>query len=99
MEDLRRLVRNVLKKAGIGGVRERGLREAWLDLAGECSRETRVVGLHRGVVTIEVSSSARLMELAGFERERLLAGLQRKFKEVKEIRFRMGAFPDGDARS
>lgn len=65
----------------------------WRDVVGEeLSRETRVVDLRAGELTIEVSSSALLNEMSTYGRQDILEALRgmEEFRGVKKLRFRLG---------
>ena len=71
----------------------RELTQAWIEVAGtEIANQTRVRGLRRGVLTIEVESSPLCHQLASFRRDDLLLALQARVRraDVMEIRFRAG---------
>ncbi len=74
------------------------LEEAWREVAGpQIAQATRMASFRRGVMEIEVVSPPLLHELAGFHKRRLLRDLQASLKgvTVKDLRFRLGAGPDG----
>jgi hypothetical protein len=66
-----------LDGAGLGGAglagtaRESRVLIAWTRAAGATAKRARAVRFHRGVLTVEVSSSALLQELAAFSGEAL----------------------------
>jgi len=66
------------------------LERAWLQAAGEgVALQTRVVGLRRQQLLVEVASAPLRAELQGFHKEELLRKLQESYsrKFVSEIRF------------
>lgn len=70
-------------------------RSAWMQAAGsELAGHTRVASFRTGVLMVEVDSAARCQALAAFERDRLLARVLEcaEGAEVRELRFRHGAF-------
>ncbi len=72
----------------------RALAQAWDEAAGpEVASQTRVRGLRRGVVTIEVDSGPLCHRLASFQREELLLALKERVRETEilDLRFRAGA--------
>jgi predicted nucleic acid-binding Zn ribbon protein len=71
------------------------LRDLWSEVAGEqIAAQTRVLGLKNGVLSVGVSTSPLLSELAAFHSEQLLAGLQAKRgKAIRELRFRRDPRP------
>jgi predicted nucleic acid-binding Zn ribbon protein len=56
--------------------------------------QTRVLGLRRGVLEIEVNSAVLLQELAHFHKRRLLEAVRQKLPghTIKELRFRAGSW-------
>jgi len=69
------------------------LEQAWAETAGEeIAKQTRVAGLRRGVLEIEVGSSVLLQELAHFHKRRLLEGLRARLPgtPLNDLRFRAG---------
>jgi len=68
------------------------LRNAWEKAVGSAvAKKTRVVGINRGALQIEVSGSALLSELASFRRSELLRTLREQQPElkIKELKFRL----------
>lgn len=95
--DLSNLLGAVLGKKGLRKEHTRmtRVRDAWLVAIGDdLSQHTRVKSLRKGVLAIEVDSSALCHQLAGFRREELLGALQTKLTgiELTDLRFRVGAF-------
>lgn len=75
-----------------GGKKLRKLREAWGEAVGrERAGYTQVKLLRRGLLHIEVESSALLQELMAMGRERIVARMQEKLgKEmVRDIRLKL----------
>jgi hypothetical protein len=68
------------------------LEQAWAEAAGEAATQTRVAGLKRGVLEIEVGNGVLLQELAHFHKRRLLEQLKKLLTGVplKDLRFRAG---------
>jgi predicted nucleic acid-binding Zn ribbon protein len=66
------------------------LRALWNEIAGEpIASSTRVMGLRNGVLTIGVTSSPLLSELAAFHHERLLQAVQaRHGQRIKDLKFK-----------
>ena len=65
---------------------------AWQQVAGErVVSHTRVGGLRRGVLEVEVDSASLLHELVSFEKQRLVTELRERLRDlfVKDIRFRL----------
>jgi len=70
------------------------LERAWAAVAGEAvARETRVRGVARGVLQVDVATAALLGELAGFYRAALAQRLAQRFPElnVRDVKFRLDA--------
>lgn len=73
----------------------KSLREKWKKAAGEdISNHTEVRMVKRGILFIEVDSATWLHQIATFEKEELLASMQKEFKRgyISEIRFKAGVF-------
>lgn len=68
----------------------RRLEEAWNECVGERYRNvTRVLGLKRGILEVEVLGSAYLHELAAFRKKTLIAKMRERLAEpIRDIRFR-----------
>lgn len=68
------------------------LADCWKEVAGEkVSSRTTVLGVHRGVLQVGVSSAAMMGELASFHRLRLIEELQTRYPDLKlkGIKFRL----------
>jgi predicted nucleic acid-binding Zn ribbon protein len=71
------------------------LERAWAEAVGAVhASSTRVAGLRRGVLDVEVSNGVLLQELAHFHKRRLLAALRSRLPEVTltDLRFRVGTW-------
>lgn len=71
------------------------LEAAWQAAIEPAWREaTRVAGLRRGVLEVEVRTAALLQELSQFHRRRLLAALRQSLPglTIADLRFRAGAW-------
>ncbi len=71
------------------------LEEAWNEAAGaETAKHTRVGGLRRGVLEVEVDNSVLLQELAHYHKRRLLEQLRGRLPELTlaDLRFRVGVW-------
>ena len=69
------------------------LEQAWSEAAGEeIAKQTRVAGLRRGVLEVEVGSAVLMQELAHFHKRRLLEGLRARLPgtTLNDLRFRAG---------
>jgi predicted nucleic acid-binding Zn ribbon protein len=81
---------------GWGRVSERAkLAAAWAVAAGETTAvATRVLGLRRGVLEVEVRSGVLLQELAQFQKRTLLKSLRQSMPHitVTDLKFRSGSW-------
>jgi hypothetical protein len=71
------------------------LERAWSAIVPpEYAADTRVLGLKRGILEVEVNSAALLQELAHFHKRRLLEALRDQLpgQPLKELRFRAGSW-------
>ena len=71
------------------------LESAWADAAGaELGKATRLLGLKRGVLEVEVKGAVLMSELAQYHKRGLLAKLRKALPGVTltDIKFRAGAW-------
>jgi predicted nucleic acid-binding Zn ribbon protein len=71
------------------------LEAAWAEAVGpELLPETRVNGLRRGVLEVEVRGGVLLQELAQFHKRKLLTALRQKLSgtTITDLKFRAGAW-------
>lgn len=71
------------------------LESAWADAAGEVLlKDTRVLGMKRGVLEIDVRNAVLMSELAQYHKRGLLAKLRKAMPGVTltDIKFRAGAW-------
>ena len=71
------------------------MENAWAEVAGaEWSKATRLLGLKRGVLEVEVKSAVLMSELAQYHKRGLLAKLRKVLPGVTltDIKFRAGAW-------
>jgi predicted nucleic acid-binding Zn ribbon protein len=71
------------------------LERAWAEAAGpEYAPHTRVAGLRRGVLEVEVDNAVVLQELAHYHKRRLLEQLRQRLPgtPVNDVRFRAGVW-------
>jgi predicted nucleic acid-binding Zn ribbon protein len=71
------------------------LRDVWRQtVGGEICSHTRVVGVRKNVLIVEVDSAPWLSELAGFYKQSILGEVQRKLpaERIRDIQFRTGSF-------
>ena len=71
------------------------LERAWAEAVGaEFATHTRVAGIRRGVLEVEVDSAVLLQELAHFHKRRLLQELRTRLPDTKlnDLRLRNGAW-------
>ncbi len=69
------------------------LERAWCDAVGaDYETNTRVLGLKRGILEIEVASAVLVQELSHYHKRRLLEALRAKLpgELIRELRFRVG---------
>ncbi len=89
------VVREFLEVSGLSRRAELApVETAWRKVAGpEVSARTRLMGITRYVVTIEVGSPALLAELSGFRRRDLVARMAAELPNqlVKDIKFVQGS--------
>lgn len=94
------LLREVLSRLMVarGWGRRQGrmhLENAWAEAVNpEHAKCTRLLGLRRGILEVEVANSAALQELAHFYKRSLLKKLQQKLPSmpIKDLRFRAGSW-------
>ena len=93
---LREAVEGYMRSSGLARLcRHPKLYLAWRDVVGEDLVEhTRVVALAKGVLEVEVDSSALLHHLAGFQKGQLLRSFREKKPGlfVRDIQFKIGSF-------
>ena len=68
------------------------LERAWADAVGaDYSEVSRVLGIKRGVLEIEVSSAVIVQELMHYHKRRLLEAMRQKLpgQTIKDLRFRI----------
>ena len=68
------------------------LADAWATVAGDATAgKTRVQGVKRGVLHVDVSNSALLSELVAFHRVDLLEQLQSEYPDlrIRDLKFRL----------
>ena len=71
------------------------LEAAWADAAGaELLKNTRLLGMKRGVLEVEVKNAVQMAELAQYHKRGLLAKLRKALPGVTltDIKFRAGAW-------
>jgi predicted nucleic acid-binding Zn ribbon protein len=70
------------------------LEDAWAAAVGPEAPQTRVLGLKRGVLEVEVRNAVLMQELAQFRKRSLLSALRAKLtgRTVTDIKFRAGAW-------
>jgi hypothetical protein len=73
------------------------LERAWSAVVPpEYADHTRVLGLRRGILEVDVNGAALLQELAHFHKRRLLEALRDQLpgQPLKELRFRAGSWEE-----
>ena len=71
------------------------LEDAWAAAAGpESATSTRVAGLKRGVLEVEVRGSVLMQELSQFRKRKLLTAIREKLPgmTVTDLKFRSGSW-------
>jgi len=71
------------------------LEQAWAEAAGgDLAKHTRVAGLRRGILEVEVDNAVLLQELAHYHKRRLLEQLRGRLQEITitDLRFRAGVW-------
>lgn len=70
------------------------LEQAWEDVAGDFRDKTRVAGLRRGILEIEVAGAVLLAELGSYHKRRLLEALRARLPNVvvNDLKFKAGTF-------
>ena len=95
-ENLSEILGRLFTSRGWGRKNDRlRLEQAWADVAGpELLKDTRVNGLRRGVLEIEVKNAVLIQELAQYHKRSLLAELRKALPgvTVTDLRFRAGAW-------
>jgi len=78
-----------------GYARKRGdaqLQDVWQTIAGpKFAEQTRVAGINRGILQVNVGNSSLLAELASFHKPSLLRTLKEQHPElrIKDLKFRI----------
>lgn len=90
---LSRALSELMAVKGLSRVRGgRELAAAWSDVAGpKIARQTRVVGINRGVLNVEVTNAALRSELTSFYKASLLEALQTRYGDlrIRDLKFRL----------
>lgn len=85
-----------LKASGLAeALANKAIRDTWKETVGsEVCQHTRVAGVRRQVLIIEVDSAPWLNELAGFYKDTLLREVQRRLPRegIRDIQFKAGSF-------
>jgi predicted nucleic acid-binding Zn ribbon protein len=93
-EPLGEILSRVFTARGWGRKQDRlRLEQAWAAAVGpEYATQTRLGGLRRGVLEVEVTSAVLLQELAHFHKRRLLQALREALPgtTLSDLRFRAG---------
>jgi predicted nucleic acid-binding Zn ribbon protein len=94
-EPLGEILSRVFTARGWGRKQDRlRLEKAWAEAVGpEFAPHTRVNGLRRGVLEVEVTGAVLLQELAHYHKRQLLAKLRERLPgtTLTDLRFRAGA--------
>jgi predicted nucleic acid-binding Zn ribbon protein len=101
-EPIGEILSRLFAARGWGRQQERlRLERAWTEAAGpEFAPKTRVAGLRRGVLEIEVRGAVLLQELPQFHKRRLLEALRQLLTglRITDLRFRTGVWEDGSPK-
>lgn len=93
------VLKEFAKEAGlVKAFKYREILSHWKDIVGEEScKHTRIIGLKRECLSIEVDSAALLHHLANFCKEDILRELQTRYKSafVANIKFKLGISTEG----
>ena len=91
-----------MRASGVGkAIEQSSIERRWRAAVGEeIAEHTRAVRLDRGVLEVDVDSSALLQELSAFYRDKILASLRSGDHplRVADIRFRVAVIPHCTAR-
>lgn len=95
-ENIAEILSRLFTSRGWGRKNDRlRLETAWTEAAGEqLFKDTRVMGMKRGVMEVEVRSAVLLQELTQFHKRGLLGKLRKSLPGVTltDIRFRAGVW-------
>jgi predicted nucleic acid-binding Zn ribbon protein len=95
-ENLSDVLGRLFTSRGWGRKTERSRLElAWAEVVGvELQPQTRVLGLRRGVLEIEVRNAVLIQELANFQKRKLLEGLRKLLTgmTISDLKFRAGSW-------
>jgi predicted nucleic acid-binding Zn ribbon protein len=94
-ENLSDVLGRLFTARGWGRLSERTrLGAAWAEVTAEWPGQTRVLGLRRGVLEVEVRTGVLVQELVQFHKRKLLAGLRKKLtgQPLTDLKFRAGAW-------
>src|SRR5262245_59690634 len=72
------------------------LEEAWAEAVGaDRASSTRIGGLRRGILEVEVNNAILLQELAQFHKRKIMERLRQRLPRatLTDIRFRAGTWP------
>jgi hypothetical protein len=95
-ENLAEVLGRMFVSRGWGRVSERTqLEGAWREAAtAEFAAVTRVAGLRRGILEIEVKNAVVIQELAHFHKKRILSALRTLLpkQKITDVKFRAGSW-------
>lgn len=95
-ENLAEVLSRLFTARGWGRRTERvRLEQAWAEVVGpDAAPETRVAGLRRGILEVEVRTSVLMQELAQFRKRSLLSALRTALPgmTVTDLKFRSAAW-------
>lgn len=94
-ENLSDVLGRLFTARGWGRLSERTrLETAWAEVSAEWPGQTRVLGLKRGVLEVEVRNPILMQEMAQFHKRKLLGELRKKLagQTLTDLKFRAGAW-------
>lgn len=97
---LRDSLKSFLKRAGLASqMKYRGIYQVWDKALKEQAESTRIVGIKRGVLQVEVDSASLLQDLE-FQRHVLVKTLQAEIVNpyISGIHFRLASFDGTDEK-
>jgi predicted nucleic acid-binding Zn ribbon protein len=94
-ENLSDVLGRLFTARGWGRLSERTrLEAAWAEVSAEWPGQTRVLGMKRGVLEVEVRNPILLQEMAQFHKRKLLGELRKKLagQTLTDLKIRAGAW-------
>ena len=95
-EPVSKAIGEFLKASGLAdSLANKAIRHTWKEtVGGEVCEHTRVAGVRKNVLIIEVDSAPWMNELAGFYKATILKEVQRRLprERIQDIQFKAGSF-------